>query len=79
MAGDDCVVPVDQDGIGKAKRLDAVGDLTDLVFGMSAGIVGVGFQFCDWQVTYRHFRNACFHESLFQRLFSGDEVPVLAK
>ena len=44
MAGDDSARLVDQNGIGEAEGLDAVGELPDLAFGMAAGISGIGPQ-----------------------------------
>jgi hypothetical protein len=44
MASEDGVLPVDQQGIGEPEALNAVGDLTDLLAGMSAGIAYPGAQ-----------------------------------
>jgi hypothetical protein len=38
MTRDDQVFPVDQDGVHKSERSNAVGDLTNLMFGMNTGI-----------------------------------------
>jgi hypothetical protein len=42
MARDDLAVLPDQHRVGKAEPADAVGDLPDLLFGMGAGIAGIG-------------------------------------
>jgi hypothetical protein len=41
MPSDDLAVIADQHRIGEAEPLDAVGDLPDLLFGVSPGIAGV--------------------------------------
>jgi hypothetical protein len=35
MTGNYGITPVEQDRVRESKRLDAIGDLTDLAFGMS--------------------------------------------
>ena len=47
MPGDDLVVIADQDRVGEAELLDAVGDLPDLLLGMGAGVSRVRPQACD--------------------------------
>jgi len=44
MASDDCVLLINQNWIGEAKGTNAVGNLSDLVFGVSSGVVRVSFQ-----------------------------------
>ena len=47
VPGDDLGVIADEDRIGEAEPLNAVGDLTDLLFGMNAGVLREGPQACD--------------------------------
>ena len=42
MSGKDHVLAINEEGIGKAKLEDAVGDLSDLFFRMGPRIAGVG-------------------------------------
>ena len=48
MAGDDCVVVIEQHRIRKAKFGDAICNLADLIFCMSSGISGIVLQVADW-------------------------------
>jgi hypothetical protein len=48
VTGNDLVVVAYQHRIGKPECLDAVGDLPDLLFGMVAGVLGVGPEFRYW-------------------------------
>jgi len=41
MAGENCIVIVNQERVGEAKLPDAVGDLPDLLPGMGSGIAGM--------------------------------------
>jgi hypothetical protein len=47
VAGDDLVIIADQDRIGEAEALNAVGDLPDLILGMEAGVFRERPQTCD--------------------------------
>jgi len=50
MAGQDAVLPVDQEGIGEAEPTNAFGDLADLLSRMSAGIARPGAELANKQV-----------------------------
>jgi hypothetical protein len=52
MASDDRVVSVHQDRARKTKSSDAIGDLTNLVFGMSTSIPWVWLQRRYWSIRY---------------------------
>jgi hypothetical protein len=42
VTSEDLVISIDQNRVGEAEALDAVGDLPDLFPGMSPGVSGIG-------------------------------------
>jgi hypothetical protein len=58
MAGDHVAVPINQDRNVKAERLNALGDLPDLLLALLACVAGVWPQVIDWSVLDRKRRAA---------------------
>jgi len=47
VSGDDLVIIADQDWVGEAERLDAFGNLPDLLLRVSARVAHIGFDRLD--------------------------------
>ena len=58
MAGDHAKLSIDKDGNIKVERLNAVRNLTNLLFAVHARVVRVGFQFRDRTISYSQKRSA---------------------
>jgi hypothetical protein len=56
LAGDECPVFSDQQGVGEAERHDAVGDLADLLAGMGPGITPIELDLIDRERLHPHGR-----------------------
>jgi hypothetical protein len=54
MPGEDLSLVVDQDRIAEAKALYAVGDLSDLSFGVCSRIAFVWAKRLDWKISDLH-------------------------
>src|SRR5262249_26939824 len=64
VAGDDCVVLIDQNRVVKSKCDDAVRDLADLLLRVRSGVARIGFQLSNTLLNHRQdvavLRTHCF-------------------
>src|SRR5436305_1327410 len=80
VTGDDLILVINKDRIAEAKSLDAIRDLTDLLFAVRPRIVRVGPQLADKRVLDVHWRSPFLFRIApcspdLQRFVSGERAP----